>query len=150
MITSSNLSVAEFIGTSLAILSRECPTAYLQMCALLMPRKVLLSIDGETVTLAFDQDRVHMLPQSRSPTIMLHTTRQTILDVIDYRMTLSEAVLVDAILLQGDVEDLALFHEGLLTYVCGAVRCPSFPSLLDRFQQASSDLFHRDDETDTR
>lgn len=146
----SDSSIAGFIETSLAALRHECPTAYIQMCALLVPREVLLLIEGEAVALAFGRDRVHSLPRPRSPTVQLRTTRQTILDVIDYRLTLDEAVLVDAILLRGDVEDLALFHEGLLTYVCGAVRCPSFPPLLDRFRQVSSELLHRDDETDTR
>src|SRR5215213_3137430 len=113
--------MAEFVGASLATLRQECPTAYVQLCTLLKPREVLLSIKGETVALAFDHTGAHILPLPRSPTLLLQTTRQAILDVVDDRLRLDEAVLGDAILLQGDVEDLALLYEGLLTYVRGAV-----------------------------
>ena len=143
-------SIARFIGISLETLLNEFPTAYLLLCTQLASCSVLLVIDGEAVALAFDPSGAHVMPQLRNPTIQLHTNRQTILDVIDAHLTLYEAVLVDAILLQGDTEDLAAFHEGLLTYVRGAVRCPSFPALLDRFRYVSSPLLHRDDKADTR
>ncbi len=116
------------------------------MCRLLAPREVLLVIDGEAVVLAFDPASAHLLPGQRQPAVQLYTSRQTMLDVIDARLTLAEAVLADAIRLQGNVDDLAVFHEGLLTYVRGAVRCPSFPRLLDRFRQASPGLLHSNDQ----
>jgi hypothetical protein len=141
--------MARFVEESLATLRHECPTAYVQLCTLLKPREVLMLIDSETITLTFDHMRVHILPQLRRPTLSLQTTRQTILDVVDDRLRINEAVLVDAILLQGDVDDLALFYEGLLTYVRGAIRCPTFPALLERFRQGKSGLLHRDDEADT-
>lgn len=142
--------MAGFVGASLTTLRQECPTAYVQLCMLLEPREVLLSIEGETVALAFDHAGAHILPRPRGPTLLLQTTRQTILDVIDDRLRLDEAVLADEILLQGAIEDLALLYEGLLTYVRGAVRCPSFPPLLDRFREAPSERLHHDDEVDAR
>ena len=56
-------------------------------------------------------------------------------------------MLTDAILLRGTTEDLAAFHDGLVTYVSGAVRCLSFPLVLDRFRYASAKLFHSNHET---
>jgi hypothetical protein len=38
----------------------------------------------------------------------------------------------------GSSDDLAAFHEGFLLYLRGAVRCPSFPPLLERFEQELS------------
>lgn len=140
--------MAGFIGASLATLREECPIAYGQLCALLAPREVLLLFEGEAVALAFAADAAELLPQPRNPAVQLRSTRQAILDVIDARLTLGEAVLEDAILLQGAVEDLALFYEGMLTYVRGAVRSPSFPALLAHFRQVSSELLHRDDQAD--
>ena len=133
-----NSSVAGFIDASLTTLRNEFPTAYFLMCALLSPREVRLSIDGEEVTLNFSPDGAYLLAQPHHPTVELRTSRQTILDVIDARMTLYESVLANDILLQGSPNDLAICHEGLLIYVRGAVRSPSFPFLLERFRQTSS------------
>lgn len=142
--------ISEFIRTSLETLRDEFPTAYLLLCTQLTFRTVLLIVDREKVVLRFDPLGAHILSQLLNPVVQLYTTRQTILDVIDARLTLYEAVLTDAILLQGAVENLAAFHEGLLTYVQGAARCPSFPALLDRFRYTATMLLHGDDEANTR
>ena len=127
-------SLTWYIGASLVALRQECPTAYFLMCSQLAPRRVRLMIDGESVTLAFDPSGAHVLPVAQNPTAELVTSRRTILDVLDARLTLAEAVLSDAIVLKGCVDDLTAFHDGLMTYVRGAVRCPTFPRLLDRFR----------------
>jgi hypothetical protein len=137
-------SFATFIGASLETLSNEFSTAYHLLYTQLASRSVLLVIDDEAVVLAFDREGAHVLPELGNPTIRLQTSRQTILDVIDARLTLLEAVLEDSIVLQGDTESLAAFHEGLLTYIQGAIRCPSFPALLDHFRYASTQLLHCD------
>ena len=123
-----------FIAASLQALRAECPGAFGLLCVQLAPRRVRLTIEGEKVTLAFDSSQVRVLARARNATVQLETTRQTILDVIDARLTLEEAVLADLILLKGRTEDLSAFHAGLVTYVRGGVRCPSFPRLLDRFR----------------
>ena len=124
-----------YIAKSLIALRQECSTAYFLMCGQLAPRRARLVIDGESVTLAFDPSGVHVLPEPIEPTAELVTSRTTILNVLDARLTLAEAVLSDAIVLKGHVDDLTAFHDGLMTYVRGAVRSPSFPRLLDRFRQ---------------
>jgi len=123
-----------YIATSLIALRQECPTAYFLMCGQLAPRRVRLVIEGESVTLAFDPSGVHVLPEAKESAAELVTSRQTILDVLDARRTLAEAVLSDAIVLKGHVNDLTAFHDGLMTYVRGAVRSPSLARLLDRFR----------------
>jgi hypothetical protein len=133
-------SLTWYIGASLVALRQECPTAYFLMCGQLAPRRVRLMIDGESVTLAFDPSGARVLPVAQNPTAELVTSRRTILDVLDARLTLAEAVLSDAIVLKGRVDDLAAFHDGLMTYVRGAVRCPTFPRLLDRFRYDSSTI----------
>ncbi len=134
----NDLSISGFIELSFEILRDEFPTAYLLLCSQLAPRTVQMFINDEVITLAFDPGGAHLRQDVRTPTLELHTSRQTILDVIDAHLALHEAILVDAILLRGAIEDLAAFHDGLLTYVRGAVRCPSFPPLLDRFRYTSS------------
>ena len=128
--------LAGFIIRSLDTMRQEYPTAYFLLCGTLAPREVLLIFDDEFVALHFTPGEVRWLPQTANPTVRLRTTRQSILDVIDGRLTLHQAIESDVITLWGSVDDLALFHEGLLTYIRGAIRCPTFPNLLDRFRLA--------------
>ena len=131
-------SVAAFIETSLEALQREFPSAYYRMCACITGRSVSLTIDQEPVTIVFEGGAVRLVAPLKEVNVSLSTSRQTILDVIDAKLTLQEAVDREAILLQGTVEDLAAFDDGLQMYVRGAVRCPSFPGLLDRFRRPTS------------
>jgi ubiquinone biosynthesis protein UbiJ len=125
-----------FIETSLRTLRREFPAAYDLLCAQLTPLEIHLLIEDESIPLRFRFDQAIILLAPEQPDAELRTTRQTILDVIDARLTLDEAILTDAIRLQGEVEVLQRFHDALITYVSGAVRCPSFPELLTRFREA--------------
>ena len=126
--------MAALIDDSLATLRRECPRAYDLLCDLLAPREVLVQIDDETAVLNFGADAVTVSLAPHNPHVRFSLSRQTILDLLDARLTLIEALLSGELLLQGDIDDLARFHEGLMTYLQGGVRCPSFPALLDRFR----------------
>jgi hypothetical protein len=129
--------IGGLITTSLSTMRDECPEAYGLICRLLASREVLMLIDGETVVLTFHPDEVQVLHQPRSPHVELRTSRQTLLDLIDARLTLDQAVWTDAMVVRGDVQEVGLFHEAWLNYVRGAVRCPSFPALLERFRLAA-------------
>ena len=131
-------SFARFIGSSLETLSNEHSIAYHLLCTQLASCSILLVVDGETVALVFDGNGAHFLSELHNPTVRLRASRRTILDVIDARLTLYEAVIADLIVLEGNIDDLVAFHDGLLTYIQGAIRCPSFPALLDHFRYAST------------
>jgi hypothetical protein len=74
--------------------------------------------------------------ESTGPTAqaLLVTGRGVLADVLDARLSLTRAVLTDALEVVGPLASLMALHEGLVTYVHGAVRCPSFPSLLARLR----------------
>lgn len=119
---------------SLETLRREYSPAYFLMCGLLAPRELSLHFDEEVVSLKFSPSQAALLTKPEAAAVRLWTTRQTIIEIIDAQQSLHEAVESNAITLIGPVDDLASFHEGLLVYIRGAVRCPSFPPLLDRFR----------------
>jgi hypothetical protein len=138
--SSSSLEVGSlswFIRQSFLILQGEFPQAYFLLCAQLAGREVLLVVGGEPVSLAFDIQRARFLDHPSDPDVRLETSHGVILAVIDAQLTLESAVLNGDILLQGTTQDLSLFHEGLLTYIRGGVRCPSFPLLLEQFRRQS-------------
>jgi hypothetical protein len=131
----------KFLETSLVLMAQECAPAYRYLCEVLAPRQVAILVDGEEVALAFAQDQATTLPLADAqPVLHLQMGRSTILDLTDGKFTLQEAILDGAVAVYGDLKDLVLFHEGWLTYMRGAIRCPSFPDLLERFRAASSPI----------
>jgi hypothetical protein len=64
------------------------------------------------------------------------TRGSALLDILDARQTLAEAVLADAVEVVGPLDTLLRLQEGLLLYVQGAVRCPGFALLLRRLRNA--------------
>jgi hypothetical protein len=127
----------DFLDESLCAIEREAPAAYAQLCRHLAPREVLLRVDEEEITVRFGRGRAALdVPQH--PAVRVAVTTPAILDVIDARYSLLDAVLEGAMVLQGRLDDLLAFHDGLLAYVHGAVRAPSLPDLLTRFRAAAA------------
>lgn len=128
-------SVCGFLIRSLRLLEKECPEAYAGMCETLASREIALDLAGEPImALQFEARTVRALAQPRRPNLHLQTNRQTILDLVQGRATLLQAILRNDLMLRGDVMALADFHAAFLLYVAGAVRSPSFPLLLRRFE----------------
>lgn len=130
-------SAESFISTSLEYLFQECPQAYFQISELLAGREAGLHIGAEHVRLRFERGQILLVasPESGPAPIRLITDWETILDMADARLTLTEAALAGRLDLFGQPAELARFYEVLLTYLRGAVRCPSFPHLLDHLRQ---------------
>lgn len=129
-------SFAFFLGRSLDALARELPAIYLTMCATLAPREVSIRVDGELVSVLCGADQARLLAVPEQPAVEVVTSRAAIVDLIDARSTLVESVLADRVRLRGKLDDLVAFHDGLIVYLHGAVRGPSFPDLLRQFRRS--------------
>jgi hypothetical protein len=129
-------SAGQFVKTSLAILQVECPPAYERLCQQLSGQNARLQIGGEPIDLIFRDDQVSVVAPSDdlTPDTHLETSWQTVLDLADARMSLDQAVLSNAVAVKGEVATVAHFYEGLHVYLSGAIRCPSFPLLLEHFR----------------
>jgi hypothetical protein len=130
-------SAGEFVGISLDILQVECPPAYDRLCRQLAGQNVRLQIEDEPIDLVFREDQVSIFSPSDdlAPDTSLKTSWQTVLDLADGKMSLDQAVLSNAVAVKGEVATVAHFYDGLHTYLSGAVRCPSFPLLLEHFRR---------------
>lgn len=135
---SAETSFAGFLATSFVLLRREVPQAYAQMCRQLAPRVVVLHVDGEVVPVVFSHHDAHFADMQCDPNVDVRTTKTGILSVVDAVSTMIQAILDDRLMLRGPPDDLLAFHDAFLTYVHGAVRAPSFPSLLDAYRRAPS------------
>lgn len=125
---------ASFLARSLDLLARELPWAYAAMCEALAPREVSITVDGEPARVVCTAGSVRVEPGAGAPAVECRTTREAILDLVAARTTLAEAVIGDRVWLRGSVDDLLAFHDGLMVYLGGAVRSPSFPGLLQEFR----------------
>lgn len=125
---------APFLGHSMTLLAAEKPRLYARLCDLLRDREAGVVIDGEPVGIAFPGGAFRLVAAVTDPFIELRSSRATVLAVVDGRLTLEEAVAAEHLWLRGRLENLVLFHDALVLYLHGAVRCPSFPWLLDRYR----------------
>jgi hypothetical protein len=140
---SSSSSVAEglvatLLAESFTVLLREQPEAHARLCARLAGLSVVVEVDEERFTLGFTSRRARLRALNGDESARLSTHRRTLLDVLDDRQSLTEAVLADAVEVVGPLDTLLRLHEGLLLYVQGAVRCPGFASLLKRLREGCS------------
>jgi hypothetical protein len=129
---------ATFLDQSMTLLAAEKPTVYARLCASLRDREARVTMDGERVGIAFPAATFRLAGDVDDPLIELASTRATVLAVVDGRSTLEEAVWSGRLELRGRLDDLVRFHDALVLYLHGAVRCPSFPWLLDRYRAGAA------------
>ncbi|XXX77463.1 hypothetical protein WMF30_01640 [Sorangium sp. So ce134] len=131
--------MARLLAESFAALAAELPEAHARVSARLAGRAVAIRVDGERFVVDADgcAARVRAAGAGEEPAeaVRVATSRRAILDVIDARRSLAAAVLADEVEVVGALERLVEAREALLAYVHGAVRCPSFPALLERFRR---------------
>jgi hypothetical protein len=128
-------SFASFLARSLTLLERELPWGYAAVCRALGEREVLIEVDGEKTPVMATGSVLRVERSSRAPVVECRTSRRAIVDLVDGKMTLVEAVESELVWLSGTVDDLLAFHDGLMAYLGGAVRSPSFVGLLGEFRE---------------
>jgi len=125
---------ADFLTRSFVTLERELPRIHERLCRHFAGHTVAIHVDGETVPLSFTARRVFFQHGGSSHVVRIVTGRSTILDLVDARRSLVDAVLGDQLQLLGSPDDLLHFHDGLMIYLHGAVRAPGFPSILRNYR----------------
>lgn len=130
--------MARLLAESFEVLAREQPEAYARMCERLAGLSVLLEVEAERFVATFSSRRAWVAPPGGGEAARVATRRGTVLDVLDDRQSLTEAVLTDAVRVVGPLDTLLRLQEGLLVYVQGAVRSPGFAPLLRRLREAGA------------
>jgi len=122
----------------MVLLRQEFPRAYFLICANLSGRSISVEVDGQFVFLDCRPLEV-LLPNSiERADVRVVSSRRTILDVIDARLTIDQAVRNGSIYAGGRQSYIDNCHNALLFFVRGAVRSPSFPALLQEFRRFSA------------
>lgn len=129
--------VSALLQRSLALVAREAPASYALIIEQLGRMAVVIDVDGEQFSLR-GGDSVEVRDgacDGVGPRIT--TTRAVILDVLDARVSLTEAVESGAVAVVGALDDVIRAHDTLLAYVHAAVRAPSQPGLLAELRGTS-------------
>jgi hypothetical protein len=122
--------VSSLLRRSVEQLEREVPEGYRLLVAELGPMVVELNVDGEIFTLR-GGDRLRVSDGAADTAgARITTSRVTILDVLDARVALGEAVEAGTVSVRGSLDDVQRAHDSLLAYVHAAVRASSQPTLL--------------------
>jgi len=104
------------------------------LVAELGPMVVELNVDGEVFSLR-GGDRLRVSNGAAQVAgVRITTSRAAILDLVDARLGLGEAVEADTVAVRGSLDDVQRAHDSLLAYVHAAVRASSQPALLSELR----------------
>jgi hypothetical protein len=130
--------VSSLLRRSVEHLEDEVPDSYRVLVAQLGPLVVELDVDGEVFSLR-GGDRLQVSDGAAEVAgARIVTSRVTILDVLDARVGLGEAVEAGTVRVQGSLDDVQRAHDSLLAYVHAAVRASSQPGLLSELRAGPS------------
>ena len=106
------------------------PASYRHMLEALGPLVVEVDVDGDVFSLRGGR-RLEVTDGPASVRgARIASSRAAILDLLDARFSLDEAVQAGVVNVRGSLDDILRAHDTLLAYVHAAVRAPSHPELL--------------------
>jgi hypothetical protein len=126
--------VAGLLAESFGVLAEGLPPAYAAFCGALFGLTVELRVDGEAMAVRVGPEGARVVPAGVPADARIETSRRAILDVIDARASLNEAVRDGRVHVVGPLPVVVRLHDGILLYVHGGVRLPAFTTLLRRFR----------------
>jgi hypothetical protein len=130
--------VSSLLRRSVEHLEDEVPESYRLLVANIGPMVVELDVDGEVFSLR-GGDRLDVSDgAAQTPGVRIVTSRVTILDVLDARVELGEAVEAGAVGVHGSLDDVQRAHDSLLAYVHAAVRASSHPGLMSELRSGTA------------
>lgn len=122
--------VSSLLRRSVEHLENEVPDSYRLLVTQLGPMVVELDVDGEVFTLR-GGDRLQVSDgAAQTAGARIVTSRVAILDLLDAKVGLAEAVEAGTVGVRGTLDDVQRAHDAMLAYVHAAVRAPTQPTLL--------------------
>lgn len=128
-----------FMARALDIVAAEAPEAYEAMTSRLEGVRLGLNPDGTALAIWVKNGWVEIFPTAKEVDLTVGFSSSVILDLIDGRRSLEKSIYDDRLFLKGTIEMVERFHDGLMLFLQGAVRCPGMPRLLARFRTRHDD-----------
>ncbi|MBX6320843.1 MAG: hypothetical protein IRY94_03360 [Rhodospirillaceae bacterium] len=134
-------SLADYVRGLLEGLEAGEPTAIARMRAVVGSRRAAITVDDETVIVAFDGERPRVDPVDTAacPAAAADgigvTDRQTVLALLDGRLEVTEAIETGAIEIRGATDDVVRMGIAIEILIDGAVRVPALQALADAYRR---------------
>ena len=122
--------ISMLLRRSVEHLEDEVPDSYRLLAAELGTMLVELDVDGELFSLRGGHRLAVSDGAAEMADVRIATSRKTILDLLDARVGLGEAVEAGTVSVFGSLDNIQRAHDALLAYVHAAVRTSTQPGLL--------------------
>jgi hypothetical protein len=133
----SPATTAAFVERALGVLETEAPVAFHRLIDELRAGPAGLEVDEERFSIEVRGDALRVV---RRPTSAdggrVRTGGDVVLDLIDGRVPLLEAVVEGRLDVRGDCDAVLRLARGLTAFVEGAVRSPGVRDLLEEYRAA--------------
>ncbi|WP_431232678.1 SCP-2 sterol transfer family protein [Mycolicibacterium psychrotolerans] len=127
--------VSSLFRRSVEHLEDDVPASYRFVVAELGPLVVELAVGDDVFSVHATGERLQVSNgPAQTASVLIRTSRNTILDLIDAKAGLDEAVEAGAISVHGCLDDIQRAHDTLLAYLHGAVRAATVPTLLSELR----------------
>ena len=124
-----------WIGRSLEALEGDCPEAYRALADRFGKTALTVDMGGEPSCLWFEgaEFRLGLLAPPMMTSVTLRTNRAALLDLLEGRLGLLDALDAESLHLRGPIDALCRLEEGLGYYLRGAARSERFAALYREF-----------------
>jgi len=122
--------VSSLLRRSVGHLADEVPDSYVLVLQALGPLVVQINVDSEVFSLRGGRRLEVADGAAGMAGAEITTSRAAILDLLDAKVGLDEAVQSGSVAVRGSIDDILRTHDTLHAYVHAAVRAPSQPALL--------------------
>lgn len=122
--------ISSLLRRSLGHLAEDVPGSYRLMLDTLGPLVIALDVDGERFSMSGGGDLVISEDRTDTADVRISTSRPAIVDVLEARTTLAQAVEAGAVYVRGRLDAVERAHDTLVAYVHAAVRAPTQLNLL--------------------
>jgi hypothetical protein len=125
-----------FLQTSLSSIVSEQPDAHRALVAAMGNLRARLIADGDARIIRFDLPDWTIYAGSGDADLEVAFDRQIILDLIDGRLTMEDAIYQERLRMFGPTEMIERFYSALLIYLEGLIRIPATATMLFTYRRA--------------
>jgi hypothetical protein len=129
-----------FLRTSLSRIADEVPDAHRALVGAMGNLRARLVADGAARIIRFDFPDWTICAGASEADLEVAFDRDIIMDLIDSRLTMEDAIYQERLRMRGPVETIERFYDALLVYLEGLTRTPGAPAMLESYRQAAGSV----------
>ena len=124
-----------FLHASLSVLAKEESEAHSALVAAFGPLRARLVADGVAASIWLDSSEWTIYRGSTNADLEVAFNRPIILDLIDGRLTMHDAINRERLKLRGSPEAIECFYDALTIYLEGLMRAPGALAILKDYRE---------------